>query len=76
MVLVNPKLSIMEKINLAPHTNCWSNLVKRFKNLYYLVRVVIAWSHKSGLKKVSNGLDPQVWSFESARRLRATSLVF
>ena len=39
-VLVNPKLFILEKLNLAPHTNAWSNLVKRVKNLYYLVRVV------------------------------------
>ena len=39
-VLVNPKLFIFEKLNLGPHTNCWSNLVKRVKNLYYLVRVV------------------------------------
>ena len=39
-VLVNSKLFILEKVNLGPHTNCWSNLVKRFKNLYYLVRVV------------------------------------
>ena len=38
--LVNPKLFIFEKFNLGPHTNCWSNLVKRVKNLYYLVRVV------------------------------------
>ena len=29
---------------------------------------------KSGIKKVPDGLEPQVWSFESARRLRATSL--
>ena len=39
-ILVNPKLFILEKVNLGPHINCWSNLVKRFKNLYYLVRVV------------------------------------
>ena len=39
-ILVNPKFFILEKVNLGPHTNCWSNLVKRFKNLYYLVRVV------------------------------------
>ena len=39
-VLVNPKFFILENVNLGPHTNCWSNLVKRFKNLYYLVRVV------------------------------------
>ena len=39
-VLVNPKLFILEKVNLDPHTNGWSNLVKRDKNLYYLVRVV------------------------------------
>ena len=39
-VLVNTKLFILEKVNLGPHINCWSNLVKRFKNLYYLVRVV------------------------------------
>ena len=49
-VLVNPKLFILEKVNLAPHTKgwsnlvkldqTWSNLVKRVKNLYYLVRVV------------------------------------
>ena len=38
--LFKPKLFILEKVNLGPHTNCWSNLVKRFKNLYYLVRVV------------------------------------
>ena len=30
-VLVNPKLFIIEKVNLDPHTNYWSNLVKRFK---------------------------------------------
>ena len=30
-VLVNPKLFIIEKVNLAPHTNGWSNLVKRVK---------------------------------------------
>ena len=39
-VLLNPKLFILEKVNLVPHTNGWSNLVKRVKNLYYLVRVV------------------------------------
>ena len=27
-VLVNPKLSILEKANFGPHTKCWSNLVK------------------------------------------------
>ena len=27
-VLVNPKLFILEKVNLAPHTIGWSNLVK------------------------------------------------
>ena len=39
-VLGNPKLFILEKVDLAPHTNGWSNLVKHVKNLYYLVRVV------------------------------------
>ena len=29
--LVNPKLFILEKVNLGPHTKCWSNLVKRVK---------------------------------------------
>ena len=38
--LVNPKLFILEKVNLGPHTKCWSNLVKHVKNSYYLVRVV------------------------------------
>ena len=38
--LVNPKLFILEKFNLGPHTKCWSNLVKHVKNSYYLVRVV------------------------------------
>ena len=27
-VLVNPKLFILEKVNLAPHTNGWSNVLK------------------------------------------------
>ena len=55
-VLVNPKLFILEKVNLAPHTNGWSNLVKlgqtwpnlvkRVKNLYYLVRVVTTYPLK------------------------------
>ena len=42
-VLVNPKLFILEKFNLAPPTigwSTWSNLVKLVKNLYYLVRVI------------------------------------
>ena len=39
-VIVNQKLFILEKFNLAPHTNGWSNLVKRVKNLYYLVWVI------------------------------------
>ena len=39
-VLVNPKLFILEKVNLAPPTIGWTNLVKLIKNLYYLVRVV------------------------------------
>ena len=39
-VLFNAKLFIFEKVNLGPYTNYWSNLVKCFKNLYYLVRVV------------------------------------
>ena len=39
-VLVNPKLFILEKVNLAPPTIGWKNLVKLFKNLYYLVRVI------------------------------------
>ena len=39
-VLVNPKIFILEKVYLGPHTKCWSNLVKRVKNSYYLVRVV------------------------------------
>ena len=39
-VLVNPKLFILEKVNLAPPTIGLSNLVKLVKNLYYLVRVV------------------------------------
>ena len=33
-----------------------------------------AWSPKSGLLKVPDGLDPQVWSFESARQFRDKSL--
>ena len=44
-VLVNPKLFILEKVNLGPHTNYWSNLVKRVKNLYCLVRVVTLKVH-------------------------------
>ena len=42
-VIVNPKLFILEKFNLAPPTvgwSTWSNLVKLVKNLYYLVRVI------------------------------------
>ena len=42
-VLVNLKLFIIEKVNLAPPTfgwSTWSNLVKLVKNLYYLVRVI------------------------------------
>ena len=41
-VLVNPKLFILEKVNLAPpyiSWSTWSILVKLVKNLYYLVRV-------------------------------------
>ena len=45
-ILVNPKLFLLEKVNLGPHTNCWSNLVKRVKNLYYLVRVVTTYPLK------------------------------
>ena len=42
-VLVNPKLFVLENVNLAPPTigwSTWSNLVKLVKNLYYLVRVI------------------------------------
>ena len=38
--LVNPKLFILEKVNLGPPTIGWSNFVKLVKILYYSVRVV------------------------------------
>ena len=46
-VLVNPKLFILEKVNLAPPTigwSTWANLVNLVKNLYYLVRVATCWA--------------------------------
>ena len=52
-VLVNPKLFILEKVNLAPPTNGWSNLVKHIKNLYYLVRVVTVCVDFRDLNKAS-----------------------
>ena len=60
-VFVNPKLFILEKVNLGPHTNYWSNLVKRVKNLYYLVRVVTPIPYPQRLKK--NKLDKQFTKF-------------
>ena len=52
-VLVNPKLFILEKVNLAPPTIGWSNLVKLVTNLYYLVRVITL----SDLESVVIGVD-------------------
>ena len=51
-VLVNPKLFVIEKVNLAPPTvgwSTWSNLVKLVKNLYYLVRVITIDRYKARL---------------------------
>ena len=39
-VLVNPKLFILEKVNLDPHIKCWSNLVKlsqTWSNVFKLI---------------------------------------
>ena len=52
-VLVNPKLFILGKVNLAPPTIGWLNLVKLVKNLYYLVRVVTLWAYRTTHKSAT-----------------------
>ena len=42
-VLVNPKLFILEKVNLGPHTNCWSNLVKLSQTWSNVLKTCIIW---------------------------------
>ena len=42
-VLVNPKLFILEKVNLGLHTNCWSNLVKLSQNWSNVLKTCIIW---------------------------------
>ena len=42
-VLVNPKLFILEKVNLDPHTNCWSNLVKLSQTWSNVLKTCISW---------------------------------
>ena len=40
-VLVNPKLFILEKFNLAPHTIGWSNLVKLSQTWSNMLKLVL-----------------------------------
>ena len=42
-VLVNPKLFILEKVNLSLHTNCWSNLVKLSQTWSNVLKTCIIW---------------------------------
>ena len=42
-VLVNPKLFILEKVNLAPPTIGWSNLAKLGQTLSNLLKTCIIW---------------------------------
>ena len=42
-VLVNPKLFILEKVNLGPHTDCWSNLVKLSQTWSNVLKTCILW---------------------------------
>ena len=42
-VLVNPKLFILEKVNLGPHTNYWSNLVKLSQTWSNVLKTCIIW---------------------------------
>ena len=54
-VLVNPKLFIFEKVNLAPPTNGWSNLVKLSQTWSNLLKTCIIWY---GLLKIDYGCGP------------------
>ena len=61
----------------------WPMGKAQFLGLCYRLRAIVVFktcqrarSHKSGLLKALAGLEPQVWSFESASKLRAISLVF
>ena len=41
--LVNPKLLILEKVNLGSHTTCWSNLVKLGQTWSNVLKTRIIW---------------------------------
>ena len=42
-ILFNPKLFILEKFNMGPHTNCWSNMVKLSQTWSNVLKACIIW---------------------------------
>ena len=63
-VLVNPKYFILEKVNLGPHTNCWSNMVKLGQTFK---KTCIIWYGSLQPTPLKEKFDPRNWYLHHGR---------